>query len=583
MERVLLPYINPKPANLASTVAGSKSEVETLETRANEDVSGVNSAISESDSQSNNLESNSENDHKLSGDQGSQVVASEVSFNESDIISINTNLFFCKISKKGGRIISFKLKNFNKDGANDTEMFDMVVHKRGSAYPGGLFKGDQSDINTQYAATVSNAGMQVVLSGSFPNGEKIEKTFLFNPESYLFAMSGRTIDAPRTKDPFVFQWINELSAKDAGLLDAYNVVGFVWFEGDLAQRLEFAKMVGPQANKKLSCNKWVGLGDKYFSTAITTPEAEMKDSEKSLTTECIEGTYPRASIKREKELAVMNVSLDPQSGGDQEINLKIYSGPKSYALLEKEGLELRRLVDLGKTGFIAAPLLSFLNFLNRFVNNYGLAIVLLTICVKLCLYPLNTTQYRQMKALQALKPEMDRIKDNIKDKQQQQMAMMELYKKKGVNPLGGCLPALLQMPIFIGLYSALMLAVELRHANYGLWVHDLSAPDKLMIGGIGIPVLVVLFTISIMVQQWITPTNIDPAQKKAMMIMPLIMFFMFMNFPAGLALYWLTNNLISIGQQEAIKYGDKSGKSGLGITLGVAAAVFAIAYLGSLF
>ena len=103
-----------------------------------------------------------------------------------------------------------------------------------------------------------------------------------------------------------------------------------------------------------------------------------------------------------------------------------------------------------------------------------------------------------------------------------------------------------------------------------------------MIGGIGIPVLVVLFTLSIMVQQWITPSNIDPAQKKAMMIMPLVMFFMFMNFPAGLALYWLTNNLISIGQQEAIKFGDKSGKSGLGITLGVAAAVFLIAYLGTI-
>jgi len=260
----------------------------------------------------------------------------------------------------------------------------------------------------------------------------------------------------------------------------------------------------------------------------------------------------------------------------------IFSGPKSYTLLNDLGFELRRLLDLGKTGIISGPLLSFLNIFYKLVGNYGLAIVLLTIVVKLVLYKLNTSQFKQMKAMQALKPELDKIKENVKDKQQQQVALMDLYKKKGVNPLGGCLPVLVQMPVFIGLYSALSLAVELRHAHFGGWVHDLSSPDALMIGGIAVPMLVVLFTLSMLVQQWVTPSTMDPQQKKIMMIMPVFMFFMFKNFPAGLAVYWLTNNLISIGQQQGMHYNDRSGKSGFKITGIVALAVFILAYIFTL-
>lgn len=137
---------------------------------------------------------------------------------------------------------------------------------------------------------------------------------------------------------------------------------------------------------------------------------------------------------------------------------------------------------------------------------------------------------------------------------------------------------LLQMPIFIGLYSALMLAVELRHAPFALWVADLSAPEKCMIAGFGVPVMVILFVLSMMVQQWITPSTADPAQKKMMLFMPVIFGFMFMNFPAGLTLYWLTNNLISIGQAQAAHRDMKKG-AGVQITLGISLAVFLFAFV----
>ena len=501
----------------------------------------------------------------------SAVVVDDVT-SSSDEVIVNTYLQEIKLSKKGGRIISIKLKNFAKNAPDDPERFDMISHKAGTEYPGGISLGDVSDLTTNYVAKVDDQSRKVSFVGTLSNGKKVEKSFHFKDDSYLFDFNAKSLDGDTS--PITFQWLNLLSSQEAKAMDSYNVVGFVWLQGDLAERLHFENMKDDKLVKSIGCAEWVGLGDKYFATAVLSPEYE--PSNKQSNALCSQNTYPIAQMERKAEVAVMKYLMQPSSEG---VNYKVYSGPKSYPTLEKEGYELKRLVDLGKTGFVSAPLLSFLNFFFKYVGNYGLAIVLLTICVKLCLYPLNTAQFKQMKAMQDLKPELDRIKDNIKDKQQQQMAMMELYKKRGVNPLGGCLPALIQMPIFIGLYSALMLAVELRHAHYGIWVHDLSAPDKLMVGGVGVPVLVVLFTLSIMVQQWITPANIDPAQKKAMMIMPVLMFFMFMNFPAGLALYWLTNNLISIGQQQAIRYSDKSGKSGLSITLGVAAAVYALAFI----
>jgi YidC/Oxa1 family membrane protein insertase len=155
-----------------------------------------------------------------------------------------------------------------------------------------------------------------------------------------------------------------------------------------------------------------------------------------------------------------------------------------------------------------------------------------------------------MREMQKLQPQMLKLREKHKDDQATlQKEMMELYRRHRVNPLSGCLPMLLQLPIFVGLYNALVHAIELRHAPFMLWINDLSAPDWLMIGGIGIPVLTLLMGASMFVQQWLTPQQGDPMQQRMMMIMPLVFTFMFVNFPAGLVLYWLVNNVLSIGQQ----------------------------------
>lgn len=563
-EKVLLPYLNPEQKK---PVAQEKVE------------NAENKLTTQTTTLTNPPAAPQQTAQKTIQKELSSAAHDEKLFLEN-LITVETKLTETKISPYGGRIVSHKLKNYKAHSPNDEALYDMVVHRQGTNFPGGISildaKGQitDSDIQTLYNAHIENNGLLVRLEGTLPNGEKIEKTFSFSNENYLFDVTASVNSLQ--KKTLSFEWLNEMPANEASLLDSYNVVGFVWLKGDVASREQIANMKAEKTIMDLSCVRWVGVGDKYFATALVSKEEVPLSTDSK--NPCPQGTLPNAHVRNAGEVA--HVQFTPlQNSPKSELSITVFSGPKSYKMLKEIGFELKRLVDLGTTGFISAPLLSFLHFFYGFVGNYGLAIVLLTICVKLCLYPLNTAQYRQMKALQALKPEMDRIRDTITDKQQQQLAMMELYKKKGVNPLGGCLPALIQMPIFIGLYSALMLAVELRHAPYGMWVYDLSAPDKLMVGGIGIPVLVVLFTVSIMVQQWITPSNMDETQKKAMMIMPVVMFFMFMNFPAGLALYWLTNNLISIGQQEAIKFGDKSGKSGLSITLGVAVIVFIIAYV----
>jgi YidC/Oxa1 family membrane protein insertase len=212
-------------------------------------------------------------------------------------------------------------------------------------------------------------------------------------------------------------------------------------------------------------------------------------------------------------------------------------------------------------------------------GNYGVAIVVLTILVKAVLFPLNSVSFRNMKAMQDLQPEIQRLREQYKDPQQQQQQIMSLYKRKNVNPLGGCFPMLLQLPIFIGLFSALRLSVELRHAHFAFWINDLSATERLEVFGFGVPVMVVLFVASMVIQQWTMPSTMDATQKKIMMVVPVLFGFMFASFPAGLTLYFLINNLISIGQQRALQTGGDA--HAVKVTSIVSVALFLLAILMS--
>lgn len=221
----------------------------------------------------------------------------------------------------------------------------------------------------------------------------------------------------------------------------------------------------------------------------------------------------------------------------------LFLGPKEQALLESTGRNLRRAVDYGILSFLAVPLFKVLQFFHSLVGNYGVAIILVVVVIKLLFYPLFTMSYRAMAKMRKVQPELQRLREEYSDDRQRlNQEMMRLYREEKVNPLGGCLPILVQIPVFIALYWVLLESVELRHEPFMLWIQDLTSRDPLYI-------LPVLMGASMVIQQLMNPAPLDPVQKKVMLALPVVFTVFFMQFPAGLVLYWLTNNVLSIAQQ----------------------------------
>jgi YidC/Oxa1 family membrane protein insertase len=305
--------------------------------------------------------------------------------------------------------------------------------------------------------------------------------------------------------------------------------------------------------------RWVSLTDLYFmATLIPTTSGR------------------NTLLARSGDLYLSRVAGTATGG-----TFSLYVGPKEYNLLKSIGdYQLERSIDLGFFSFLALPLLWLLHYLYQIVQNYGLAIIALTLIIKTALLPLSQASFKSMKAMQEIQPEMKALRERVKDPTQLNQEIMALYKRRGVNPMGGCLPILIQIPVFFGLYQALLNAIELRHSPFALWITDLSSPESLQLFGIGVPVMVLLMAASMLIQQWTTPNpSADPAQQKMMMIMPVVFAGMFIIFPmpAGLVLYWLVNNLISITQQMYLRNSD-AGSVYWG-TLVASVAIFGVGFI----
>jgi len=256
-----------------------------------------------------------------------------------------------------------------------------------------------------------------------------------------------------------------------------------------------------------------------------------------------------------------------QSGAENEYKYHIYFGPKKLKMLKEVGYNLDRSVNFGWFDLIAKPTLWLLNFFYGFVHNYGIAIIMVTVLFKAIFWPITQKGMKSMKNMQKLQPKMVKIKEKYKDDPtKMNQEVMGLYKTYKVNPLGGCLPMVLQIPVFFALYKVLLLSIELRHAPFMLWITDLSAPDRLWLGFAiphlgGLPVLTLLMGASMFLQQKLSPSTADPTQAKIMMFLPVVFTFMFINFASGLVLYWFVNNLLSILQQVMINRETKKPKT----------------------
>jgi YidC/Oxa1 family membrane protein insertase len=245
-------------------------------------------------------------------------------------------------------------------------------------------------------------------------------------------------------------------------------------------------------------------------------------------------------------------SIEP--GANRALTVPLYTGPQEQDELAKLAPGLDLTIDYGWLTVIAKPLFWFLQWLYHWVGNWGVAIIILTVTIKALFYPLSATSYRSMARMRVLAPRMQKVKDQYgDDRQRMNQAMMELYKTEKINPLGGCLPIVVQIPVFISLYWVLLASVELRHAPFMLWIDDLSAADPYF-------VLPVLMGATMIFQTYLNPVPPDPVQAKIMKIMPIAFSIMFFFFPAGLVLYWLINNILSIAQQWQITHAMEHSK-----------------------
>ncbi len=465
------------------------------------------------------------------------------------LITVETDVLRIKIDPRGGDIVLAQLLAYPLLQKNPDQPISILKNSNGRVYiamsgligtgmpesvkPRALF----SSMQQTYQLRDIEDEMVVPLSWVNEQGVVVQKIFSFKRGSYLVDVKYRVNNTSREKLSARFfaqlkrDQITEESTSGGGLgIRAYMGSAYSTKE-QRYERYDFDDMNDANLNVATE-GGWVAYLQHYFISAWV-PDQEKNNTISTLTPG---GT----GIIR-----VLSPGNNINPGETLEVGGQLYVGPKIQSELEQiaDGLDLT--VDYGFLWWIGQPLFWLLKWFNSLVDSWGLAIIMVTITVKSLFYPLSNAQYRSFAKMRTIQPKITALKERIgDDKQKMSQAMMELYKKEKVNPLGGCLPLLVQMPVFIALYWVLLETVELRHAEFYLWIHDLSAKDPYYI-------LPLIMGGSMFLMQKMQPTaaTMDPMQQKIMQFMPVIMTVFFLFFPSGLVLYWVVNNLLSIAQQ----------------------------------
>ncbi|WP_435550022.1 membrane protein insertase YidC [Desulfobacterium sp. N47] len=474
------------------------------------------------------------------------------------VFEINTPLYSVKINEKNAAITSFKLKKYNETIDVDSPKKELIPKdlNTGTVIVGFDEKSVHGIENATYTAD-SNAAANLVLDqGSkeikfywkSPEGVIIEKKYKFSADTYLIGLKLNVLNQ------------SSQSIKDRLFvsIESYNMSNKSTnsFEGPSALingSLEQIKLKNIEEKNSYPGNiKWVAIQDRYFMSAIipvTPVEANMR-------------LYMKAKDKGYFEEQYTLPEKEIRPGEQEEKEFKLYFGPKSLKLLGSLGYDLNKAVNFGWFDFLAKPVLYAMNFLYSFIPNYGVVIILLTIFFKIIFWPLGSKSYKSMNEMKKIQPLLAELKEKYgNDKKRMNEELMGLYKTYKINPMGGCLPMVAQLPVFFAFYRMLYETIELRHAPFVFWIKDLSAPDRLfhfaftipfMEPPYGIPVLTIVMGATMFIQQKMAPAVGDPAQAKMMMFLPLVFTVIFINFSAGLVLYWLVNNVLSILQQNII-------------------------------
>jgi len=479
---------------------------------------------------------------------------------EERILTVENEVYRAIFTSQGGRLKSLRLKNYPGDEGRDSPPLEMIRRGPGGELPlevrlEGQGGGSEDDA-VPYEIRGSDIQIRgteqatVEFKGKSRDGALITKTFSFSGQTYGITLTVAVEGAPENTSALSLLWTQALSASGSSH-EVHGPVALIGrkFTYEAAFNLvEQEKVLGPGRVR------WAGYADTYFVAAMIPPEGETH----SLLFHVVEKTVEtKLTIPWKRE----------------PVEYTVYVGPKEFRALNAVHPALDRAVDFGWFHFIARPLLAMLKFSHSLTGNYGIDIILLTILVKLAFFPLSDKSFQSMGQMRKLQPQMERLREQYKDDREKlNKEMMELYRRYKVNPLGGCLPMLIQLPVFIGLYQALSYAIELRQAPFFGWIQDLSRPDRLgsvalpFVEPPGIPVLTILMGGTMFLQQAMTPTTGDPMQQKMMMFMPLIFTLMFVSFPAGLVLYWLVNNVLSIAQQYSYMKRSEDNREAGGIS-----------------
>ena len=461
-------------------------------------------------------------------------------------IRVETDLYIAQISTHGGdlRRLQFKKHRDTLDKSKDFVLFEISPERTYVAQSGLIGHGLPNHrtlftpSGTDYKLADGQDSLEVRLTAPAAEGVQAAKVYRFHRGSYLIDV-GFEIDnkSAGTIQPFAYFQLARDGTPPAGgsaMLPTFTGVA-VYTEKEKFQKLTFedvAKAKTPYP--KNSSDGWIAVIQHYFFSAWLPKNGVAREF------------YTR---KLEENLYAAGVIVPAgaiNAGAGTTVVVPLYAGPEEPEKLAKIAPGLELTIDYGWLTVIAVPLFWVLSWLHQWVGNWGVAIILLTVIIKLLFYPLSAASYRSMAKMRVLAPKLQRLKDQYgDDRQRLQQAMMDLYKTEKINPLGGCMPILVQIPVFIALYWVLLASVELRHAPFVLWIDDLAAADPWFI-------LPILMAATMWIQTMLNPEPPDPVQAKVMKIMPIVFSVFFFFFPAGLVLYWLVNNVLSIAQQWQI-------------------------------
>jgi len=494
-------------------------------------------------------------------------------------IPVETENYWAVFTNEGGRLEHFKLKKYedrveeslftikltqfiqNLLGKKEEEPkrpapLDLVNTSEKEGFPLGLTIFDSpSEGNWE----VDKDGLRLLRTGekdeitfvkTLQNGLKVLKRYRFSSDQYAIDLDVEVQNSSSKEmtSQFGLDWIGKIEL--AKLADDGNKdygLKYAFFKNNKVEKKDLGgsgssgctpgcgtskKRIEPFETSDKGDIRWYAFTGEYFTALLISPP-----SEKNIT----------LSVKGdEKNLLEASLTTPPFSIPAKQavkIPYRIYIGPKEEERLKTLGVNAEKLVDFGFFTVVAKPLVWFVKLTNKVTKNFGIDIIIISILIKIIFLPLTQISFKSMKEMQKVQPEMSRLKETFKnDKARLQQEIMLLYKRRKINPMSGCLPMLIQIPVFIALYNALQYTIEMRHAPFFLWIKDLAAKDPIYITPL-------IMGATMVIQQKMTPTAADPAQAKMFMLMPVMFTFLFLNFPSGLVLYWLVNNILSIAHQ----------------------------------